>query len=161
MATDEEIIRAYEAELSAEPPRRNSRGFWVILGVTVAASVFVLVEIFAHRPLANSIGLAQESLRRSQRAAEQARTEAVGFAEADDGELADALPALTFRGAAESSTGVRDVSVSATEDVWAAAVQVRPEACFYLRLEVGEDPRYGAGSECTGEAALSADQPRW
>jgi hypothetical protein len=127
----------------------------------VAAGVFLVVEIVAQRPLANSIGAAQESLRRAQRAAEGVRGETGGFLEADAAGLAGAVPALTFRGAGEPSTGVRDVSVSASEDVWAAAVQARPGACFYLRLGVGEDPRYGAGEVCTGEAALEADQPRW
>jgi hypothetical protein len=53
------------------------------------------------------------------------------------------------------------VSVLADGSVWAAAAQARPEACFYLRLELGADPRYGAGTACTGEAALAAAEDRW
>ena len=161
MTTDEEILRAYEAELASEPPSPRSHGFWVILGVIVAAGIFVVVEILAHLPLANSIGVAQESLRRTQLAAERIRADSGGFAEADADALAEELSGLTFRAADEPSTGVRVVSVSASADVWAAAVQAKPGACFSLRLEAGEDPRYGAGEVCTGEAALEADQPRW
>ncbi len=60
-----------------------------------------------------------------------------------------------------SSVGLDDVSVSASDTVWAAAVQVRPGACFYIRLGAGADPRYGAGTECTGDVALLARDPRW
>lgn len=161
MATDEEILRAYEAELRPEPPARRNRSFWVIVGTIAAAGVFLVVEIMAHRPLANQIGLAQESLRSAQREAAAIRSETGGFAEADVAALDEALPTLTFRPSTEPSTGVHVVSVSASEHLWAAAVQARPGACFFLRLELGEDPRYGAGAGCTGEAALAADQPRW
>ena len=161
MATDEEILRAYEDEFDPAPSKRGNRGFWVIVAAIVAASVFVVVEIMAHRPLKNSIGLAQESLRTSQAAAEDVRSGTGSFDGADAAGLAAALPRITFRDGSEVSTGVRDVSVSASSEVWAAAVAARPEACFYLRLEVGEEPRYGAGEECTGEAALEAAEPRW
>lgn len=161
MSTDEEILRAYEAELASEPPPRANRSFWLILAVIVAAGIFVVVEILAHLPLANSIGMAQESLRRTQQVAERIRADSGGFAEADAGSLSEELADLTFRPASEPSTGVRDVSVSVSEDVWAAAVQARPGACFFLRLEAGEDPRFGVGTECTGVSALEADQPRW
>lgn len=162
MATDdEEILRAYEAEFASEAPRRSNRGFWVILAAILAAGVFVIVEILAHQPLHNAIGLAQESLRRAQTVAERVGSDTGAFSAADADGLAEALPALTFRDGSEPSTGVRDVSVSASEDEWAAAVAARPEACFYLRLEIGADPRFGSGSECTGEAARSAEDARW
>lgn len=158
---DKEILRAYEAELASATPPRPNRSFWLILGVVVAAGIFVVVEILVHLPLANSIGVAQESLRRTQHVAERIRADEVGFAEADSEALSEELSDLTFLPASASSTGVRDVSVSASPDVWAAAVQARRGACFFLRLEIGEDPMYGVGAECTGEAALGADQPRW
>jgi hypothetical protein len=161
VSTDEEILRAYEAEFAPEPPPRSNRGFWVILAATVAAAVFLIVEILAHQPLNNAIGSAQESLRRSQAVAEAIRSETGAFVGADAEAMMGTLPAMTFRDGSEPSAGIRDVSVSASRDVWAAAVAARPEACFYLRLEIGEDPRYGAGSECTGLAALGAEEPRW
>jgi aromatic-L-amino-acid decarboxylase len=81
--------------------------------------------------------------------------------EADVDGLADAVPDLTFRPSRAASTGLDDVSVAASDRVWAAAVRARPGACFYLRLDVGGDARYGSGTECTGAAALLASEPRW
>jgi hypothetical protein len=123
--------------------------------------VFLIVEIFANRPLATSIGHAQDTLRRAQVAAELVRSRTGSFGDADVDALGEDLPDLSFRPADEASVGLDDVSVAASETVWAAAVQARPGACFYLRLDVGADPRYGAGTECTGEAALLAADPRW
>ena len=160
MATDDELIRAYDDELGPEPMRSN-RGFWVIAGTLLLGGLFLLVEIFANRPLANSIGHAQDTLRRAQAAAEVVRSREASFREADADALSEDVLELSFRPEDESSVGLDDVSVSASETVWAAAVQARPGACFYIRLGVGEDPRYGAGTECTGRAALLAADPRW
>ena len=161
MATEDEILRAYEAEFQPEPPVRGNRGFWLVIGVLLAASVFLVVEILAHRPLADTIGHAQATLRRAQRAAETIRSETGDFADADATGLTTAAPSIRFRVSDEPSAGLDEVSVAASERTWAAAVQARPGACFYLRLEIGEDPRYGSGATCTGEAALLAAEPRW
>jgi hypothetical protein len=160
MATDDDLIRAYDDELGPEPHHSN-RGFWIIAGTLLLGGLFLLVEIFANRPLANSIGHAQDTLRRAQAAAEIVRSRTASFREADADTLSNDVPDLTFRSEDEASFGLDVVSVSASDTVWAAAVQARPGACFYIRLGVGADPRYGAGTECTGEAALLADDPRW
>ena len=161
MAADDEIIRAYDDELGPEPAHRSNRGFWVVAGTLLAGGLFLIVEIFANRPLANSIGHAQDTLRRAQSAAEIALARDGDFVEADADGLTEDIPDLSFRPSHEASVGLEDVSVSASEAVWAAAVQARPGACFYIRLARGADPRYGAGTECTGEAALLAADPRW
>jgi hypothetical protein len=161
MAADDDLIRAYDDELGPEPLPRSNRGFWVIAGTLLLGGVFLLVEIFANRPLANSIGHAQDSLRRAQAAAEIVYSRTGSFEEADAEALSDDVPDLSFRAPSEESFGLDVVSVSASDTVWAAAVQARPGACFYLRLGVGADPRYGAGTGCTGDAALLADDPRW
>ena len=160
MATDDDLIRAYDDELGPEP-RNSNRGFWVVAGTLLLGGLFLLVEIFANRPLANSIGHAQDTLRRAQAAAEIVRSRTASFREADADALGDDVQELSFRAEDESSVGLDDVSVSASETVWAAAVQARPGACFYIRLAIGADTRYGAGTECTGEAALLAADPRW
>jgi hypothetical protein len=160
MATDDDLIRAYDDELGPEPHHSN-RGFWVIAGTLLVGGLFLLVEIFANRPLANSIGHAQDSLRRAQAAAEIVYGRTGSFEEADAEALDDDVPDLAFRTANEASFGLDAVSVSSSDTVWAAAVQARPGACFYIRLGVGTDPRYGAGTDCTGEAALLANDPRW
>jgi hypothetical protein len=160
MAVDDDVIRAYEDELGPEPPA-SSRGFWVVAGAMLVAGLFLLVEIFANRPLANSIGHAQDTLRRAQAAAELVRGRTGSFEEADAVALDEDVTDLSFRPGDEASVGLDDVSVAASETEWAAAVQARPGACFYLRLGIGADPRYGVGTACTGEAALLAVDPRW
>jgi hypothetical protein len=161
VAADDEIIRAYEEELGPGPAPRSNRGFWVIVVTFALGGIFLIVEIFANRPLAESIGHAQQTLREAEAAAGLVRDRQGGYAGADADGLSDVLPGLTFRPADAPSFGNEVVSVSASDTVWAAAVQARPGACFYLRLEVGSDPAYGVGTACTGEDALDADDTRW
>ena len=161
MATDDDIIHAYDDELGPEPAQRSNRGFWVVTGTLLVGGLFLIVQIFANRPLANSIGHAQDTLGRARTAAEITLARDGDFTEADAEGLTEDIADLSFRPAGEASIGLNDVSVSASETVWAAAVQARPGACFYIRLARGSDPRYGAGIECTGEAALLANEPRW
>lgn len=161
MAIDDDVIRAYEDESGPEPVPRPNRGFWVIAGTLLVGGLFLIVEIFANRPLANSIGHAQDTLRRAQAAAEIVHGRTGSFEEADAVALEEDVADLSFRAADEGSVGLNDVSVAASETAWAAAVQTRPGACFYIRLGIGADPRYGAGTECTGQAALLAADPRW
>jgi hypothetical protein len=158
---DDDIIRAYDRELGPEPPVSSNRGFWVVAGTLLLGGIFLVVEIFANRPLADSIGHAQQTLRRAQAAAEIALARTGGFETADAEGLSARVTDLSFRSGDESSVGLDDVSVSASDSTWAAAVQIRPGACFYLKLDRGDDPRYGSGTECTGETALTADQGRW
>jgi hypothetical protein len=161
MSIDDEVIRAYEAEFGREPTPRSNRGFWIVAGTLLVCGVFVIVEIFANRPLANSIGHAQNTLIQAQAAAEAIYERTGSFQGADANTVGDDVTGLSFRPGDGSSVGLDDVSVSASDTVWAAAVQVRPGACFYIRLGAGADPRYGAGTECTGDVALLAHDPRW
>jgi len=162
MATEDEIIQAYEAEFRPEPPPRPSnRGFWLVVGTIIAGGLFLVVEIFANRPIANTIGHAQDSLRRAQSAAEDIERDTGAFTGADAEGLAAVLPGLTFGEENEASTGLDDISVSASGTEWAAAVRAGSDACFYLHVERGEDPRYGVGNDCTGIAALEAADDRW
>jgi hypothetical protein len=161
MAIDDEVIRAYEEEFGPEPAPRSNRGFWIVAGTLLVSGVFLIVEIFANRPLANTIGHAQSTLRKAQAAAERVHDRTSSFEDADATALGEDVTGLSFRSGDGSSVGLDDVSVSASDTVWAAAVQVRPGACFYIRLGAGADPRYGAGTECTGDVALLARDSRW
>lgn len=161
MSIDDDVIRRYEEEFRPEPAPRPNGGFWIIAGTFLVSGVFLIVEIFANRPLATSIGHAQSTLRKAQAAAEAVQDRSGSFQDADANGLAEGDTGLTFRSGDEASVGLDDVSVSASEMVWAAAVQVRPGACFYTRLEVGKDARYGAGTDCTGEVARLARDSRW
>jgi hypothetical protein len=161
VATDDDIIRAYDDELGPEPARSSNRRFWLVAGAMALGGIILIVEIFANRNLANTIGHAQHTLRQAQAGAELIRSRTGSYEEANAEELSQDLPELAFREAGEGSFGLDVVSVSASETTWAAAVQVRPGACFYLRLDIGSDPSYGSGGDCTGEAALEAEDTRW
>ena len=67
-----------------------------------------------------------------------------------------------YVGPDEASSGPGSVSVYASANVWAAAVQARPQACFFIKQVIGEDTAYGvATGGCTGRAALSASGDQW
>jgi len=160
---DDEILEAYEAELGAEPVpvRRSNRGFWIVIITIGLACVILVGEIFANKPLGDQIGTAEHNLTLAQGAAQQIRTTTGSFAAADPAGLAAVHPELRYLGPDAPSAGLDDVSVAASDTGWAAAVQARPGACFYLRLTDEAETFYGAGETCTGRAALSASQPSW
>ena len=160
---DDEILEAYEVEMAGEPVpvRRSNRGFWVVIITIGLACVILVGEIFANKPLGDQIGTAEHNLTLAQGAAQQIRTTTGSFADADPAGLATVLPAMRFHGADAPSTSLDDVSVAASAGAWAAAVQARPGACFYLRLTDNAETFYGSGERCTGRAALSANQPSW
>lgn len=169
MRDDDDIIEAYEQELGTVPEpvtrRGSNRGFWIVLGTILAASAIIVVEIFANRPIAQTIGRAQSDLRAAEAEARSVMAatgsfEGAGAAALDAADL-DA-GALAVVGPDEVSAGLGEVSVYADATTWAAAVSARPNACFYLKLVVGrDDPLYGVGTECTGREALDAQDPRW
>jgi hypothetical protein len=170
MRDDDEIIEAYEMEIGGASnapaePRRSNRGFWLVLGAILAASAILMVEIFANRPIAETIGRAQHDLRAAETEARSV-LDATGTFDAADAEALDAAGlddgALNVVGPDEASSGLGEVSVYADATTWAAAVSARPNACFYLKLVVGrDDPLYGVGTECTGREALDSRDPRW
>ena len=170
MRDDDEIIEAYEMEIGgASPapaePRPSNRGFWLVLGAILAASAILMVEIFANRPIAETIGRAQHDLRAVEAEARSV-LDATGTFEAADAEALDAAGldggALNVVGPDEASSGIGEVSVYAEVTPWEAAVSARPNARFYLKLVAGrDDPLYGVGTECTGREALDSRDPRW
>ena len=168
MHDDDEILETYEHEFEfdAEPaPRRSNRGFWLVAGSILVGSIVLVVEIFANRPIADTIGHAQFDLRAAQTAALKISSTSGSFAGANaDGMNLERLDEgrLVAVGPDEVSDGVNEISVYADEDTWAAAVSARPGACFYLKITTTEEsPLYGVGTTCTGRAALTASDTRW
>jgi hypothetical protein len=163
---DDDILEAYDHELGPErsPPKSSNRGFWLVAGTLLIACVVVVVEIFANRPIADSIAHAQFDLNAARDAALKikgtsgsyagANADGIDRARLDEGRL-------TAVGPDEVSSDLYEISVYADETTWAAAVSARPGACFYLKLQVGVAPRYGAGTTCTGREALNARDDRW
>jgi hypothetical protein len=161
MHDDDEILDAYEHEFDVEPPRRANRGFWLVAGTMLFACVFLLVEIFANRGIKDTIAHAQHSLREAQSLAETVRAETGTFEDAGAGGLAGRQSDLTYLGTDDGSSGLDELSVYASATGWAAAVQARPGACFYLRLTSEGEAFYGVGTICTARAALAAQESRW
>jgi hypothetical protein len=163
MQDDDEILEAYERELDEPQPPRRKRGFPIVIGVLGLSCVFLLVEIFANRSIPNDIGTAQHDLRTAQAAAAQIHVETGSYAAADADRLnASTGDGIDYVGADEASQRLGQVSVFANGVTWAAAVQVRTGACFYLKLTAGEtDPLYGVGTECTARQALTSKDDRW
>jgi hypothetical protein len=166
---DDDILRAYERELGdaefPDQPRRSNRGFWLVVGALAVSSIVLVVEIFANRPIATTIGHAQFDLRQAQAVASQIRSStgsfvAAGAAGLNEANLNDGE--LTAVGPDEASSGLDELSVYADEETWAAAVSVTPGACFYLRLDTDrQDPLYGVGTTCTAREALGSRDDRW
>ena len=170
MRDDDEILRDYEREFEdsdvtdERPPRRAGRGFWMVTVSLLLACVLMLIAIFANRSIGDDIGTAQHYLRVAQAGAERVFTETGSFQGADAPGLAEARYDGGEVRYVDADTAAEDgsVSVTASASTWAAAVQVRPGACFYLRLDAGAaDPLYGVGTECTGTQALSSNDAQW
>jgi hypothetical protein len=163
MQDDDEILGAYEREFEHTrlPQRRTNRGFWAVAVSMLLGGILLVVEIFANRPLVSSIGHAQSDLTAARSLALGIEAQSGTFDGAGAAELSAADPTRRYVGPDDSSTGLGSVSVFASGTAWAAAVEVRPDACFYLYEQEGSATRYGGGVECTGRAALSATSDAW
>src|SRR5437867_4224444 len=163
MRDEDEIIRANEAEFDETPEavRLSNRGFWLVAGALGIACVFLLVEILANRPIGDSIAHAESTLRDARTAAGTVHDRSGTYADAGAAALAAIDPTNTYRAGDAASSGLDEVSVATASGEWAAAVQARPGACFYLRLTDAGETFYGVGTDCTGRTALDASDPRW
>jgi hypothetical protein len=139
----------------------GNRRFWLVVVAFSTTCAVVLVALFANLPLVNSIARAQFELRQAESLAEDRFGESGTFSQADAESLARVDDSLTFVDGDVESLRAGTVSVYATATVWAAAVQARPDACFFIKRSAGHALRYGSGETCTGEAALAADQESW
>jgi hypothetical protein len=142
-------------------PRPSNRRFWIVVVAFGTTCVVVLVALFANLPLVNSIARAQFELRHAESLAENQFGDSGTFSQADAESLASIDDSLIYVNGDVESHRAGTVSVYATATVWAAAVQARPHACFFIKRSAGRALRYGAGEICTGEAALAADQDSW
>ena len=77
----------------------------------------------------------------------------------DAAKLALMDPGVTF--IAGPSTGPQVVSTVSGSTAWAGAVMSSSGSCFAVRLGANGTVTYGSGPECTGTAALAADDPSW
>jgi hypothetical protein len=142
-------------------PERHNRGFWLVVGGIGLASVLLVAAILYNAPMKETIGHAEDTLRVAQAAAQRIHDSGGSFGSADAAALAAADTSHTYRDGTTPSAGLDDVSITTGAASWAAAVQARPGACFYLHLTDGGEVFYGVGTVCTGSAAMNATDPRW
>ena len=142
-------------------PERHNRGFWLVVGGIALACVLLVAAILSNAPMKETIGHAEDTLRVAQAAAQRIHDSDGSFGSADAVAVAAADPSHTYRDGTTPSAGLDDVSIATGPASWAAAVQARPGACFYLHLTDDGDVLYGVGTVCTGSAAMNATDPRW
>lgn len=142
-------------------PERHNRGFWLVVGTIGLACVLLVAAILYNAPMKETIGHAEDTLRAAQGAAQRIHDASGSFGSADAAAIAAEDPSHTYRDATTASSGLDDVSIATGPTSWAAAVQARPGACFYLHLTDAGDVFYGVGTVCTGSVAMNATDPRW
>ncbi len=143
--------------------RTSNRGFWLVVGLMVAASAVLLVLILLNRPAAERASefTARHNLRTALAAAETVRNQDGTFAAATALRLRQAEPDLLFIDPDESSNNAEVISVLATDSMWAAAARAETGACFWLRVGPGRTIVYGRGTDCSGQAAGAAAPAAW
>jgi hypothetical protein len=145
-----------------EPLPRSNRGFWIIATSLALVCILMVVAIFANRPLKDSIAHTESDLHGALARAQRVQGSSGTFTGADAASLDRGDDERHYVGPDEASSGPGSVSVYASADVWAAAVQARPQACFFIKQVIGGTTAYGvAAGSCTGRAALAARADQW
>ena len=161
MPVDDDLALHDPETVDAPVPRRRAHGFWIVLAALLFGCVFILVEIFANFGVKDTIAHAEHTLRTAQAAAERVHEADGTYAGADHTRLTVVEPTLLWVPGTTASGGLDQVSVASDGSSWGAAVQARPGACFYVHLTPSGDTFYGVGTDCTGQEALQATDPRW
>jgi hypothetical protein len=161
---DDDVLTGAGNLEGGDPLSRSNRTFWVIATALALVCILMVVAIFANRPLKNAIAHTESDLNGALARAQRIRATSGTFAGADAASLGAVDDERRYVGPDEASEGPGTVSVYAATGVWAAAVEARPDACFFIKQVVGEgeDTTYGvAAGACTGRAALAAADDRW
>lgn len=142
---------------------RSNRPFWAIVLFLGAASIGLVVLIYAYRP---TVVRGQEELARANllRAEEAARTIAAEYGTFDAAEprlLAGLLPGILFIDPDQSSNEPEILSVYATAEVWAAAAGPTTGGCQWIRIDAAGAVARGTGTDCSGEQAATAPAADW
>jgi hypothetical protein len=156
--SDEDLLRGPGPEPRV---RGSNRGFWLVIVTLLTLCAVVVVAIFANRPLVTAIARSESELRYAQALADDRFAEGGTYLDADAASLAAVDDGVAYVAGDVASPSLGTVSVYATATVWAAAVQARPGACFYIARSAGGRVRYGSGTTCTGLAATAARSDAW
>jgi len=81
------------------------------------------------------------------------------FADVSTARLAAAHLGFTF--VHGPSTEPQMISIASSRTAWAAAVMSDGSTCYFIRLRAGDAVTFGTGLDCTGDAALGANDPSW
>jgi hypothetical protein len=158
---DDELTGAGDLD-GEDPLPRSNRGFWIIATSLALVGILMVIAIVANRPLKDTIGHTESDLNAALLGAERVQSSSGTFTDADAASLAAVDDERDYVGPDEASSGPGNVSVFASANVWAAAVQARPQACFFIKQVIGEDTAYAvAPGSCTGRAALAASADQW
>lgn len=161
MIDDDELTGTGDLD-GEEPLPRSNRKFWVIATALALVCILMVVAILANRPLKDAIAHTESDLNAALARAQRIHATSGTFAGADAASLGAGDAERRYVGPDEASGGPGTVSVYASAGVWAAAVQARPDACFFIKQIAGEDTAYlVATGECTGRTALAAADDRW
>ena len=159
---DDDARTGADALEGEERPPRSNRGFWVVATSLALVCILMVVAIFVNRPLKDTIAHTESDLNAALARARRIQSSSGTFAGAEAASLASRDDSRRYVGPDEASDGPGTVSVYASSDVWAAAVQARPGACFYIKQAIGQDTAYAVvNGECTGRGALAAVDTRW
>lgn len=161
MPVDDSLALDELTDDGAPLPRARGRSAWIVFAALGFACVFVVVEIFANLGIKDSIGHAEQTLTVAQAAAGRVAAADGNYSDADHLRLEAVEPSLQWIAGGDQATGIDEVSVATANGDWAAAVEARPGACFYLHVTREGTTYYGIGTSCTGQQALQATDPRW
>ncbi|MDP8991543.1 MAG: hypothetical protein M3N31_00540, partial [Actinomycetota bacterium] len=99
---------------------------------------------------------AQSSLRNALTAAKTIYTDNSSYATATAANLPAIEPSLTYKDAAVASTGQKDVSVSASDAVWAGAALSKSGKCFMIKETSTAGTTFGSAAPCDGATAVGS-----
>jgi hypothetical protein len=103
--------------------------------------------------------LAQSTLRNAMVAAKTLYADAGTYDGLGPADLAGIEPSLTYTDG--PSADAQTVSVVMQGNVAALAAMSPPGTCFYIRDDAVGGVTFGSGTECTGQAAMTAAAPSW
>lgn len=152
-----------------ERRRDGEEGFTLIELMVVVLIIAILLAIaiptFLGARKRAQDRAAQSSLRNALTAAKTLYTDNSSYSGATDVGLPAVEPSLTYKAAGTDSTGQKDVSVSATDTVWAGAALSKSGRCFWITETSTTGTKFGAGAapvapattvSCKGSDATAA-----
>jgi hypothetical protein len=149
------------ATANASVRKPSNRGFWLVVTPMAAAGLLLVVLILLFRPRGGGQAVVRSNLRAALAAARSIERDRGSLAAATTLALRRAEPGLTFIDPDESSNDPYVISVYWSDAEWAAAARAESGTCLWIRATATGGTTFGAGSDCTGEAARAARSGRW